>query len=198
MDEASDEELVTASLHGNSGAFTDLVRRYEARLRGYCGRMLRDKTGGEDAAQEVFLKAYRNLSSFRNESKFSTWLFRIAHNHCLDRLRSTRFLKFFSLNESPTDERRDIERAVATLPDVVGQAATRELLEHLLSCLSPDYRSLVILCDGFGYTYEELSQMVGGSIESIKARLKRARKKLVERRAELEGSKGAQAMGERV
>ncbi len=175
----SDEELVAASLEGKNQAFAELVRRYETRIRGYCAQMLRNPSLAEDIAQETFLKAYVKLSGFRSDSSFSTWLYRIATNRCIDECRKQKRRSFFGLDTIPeiADEVSDSE----TLE-------TRQQLVQILSGMSDEYRSVLLLRESQGLSYAELAETLGCSLESVRAKLKRARKKAVEVRERLLGT----------
>src|SRR4051812_42500427 len=84
----SDKELVARARDGDDRAFGELIRRHHARIAGLCASLLGGPSQADDAAQEVFLKAYRSLGQYRGTSSFSTWLYRIASNQCLDLLRA--------------------------------------------------------------------------------------------------------------
>ncbi len=92
-----DLELLRATADGDSGAFEELVRRHQDRVIAVCQRLLGDREEARDAAQEVFLKVFRKAGRFRPDAKVSTWLYRIAVNHCLNQLRRRKVARFFSL-----------------------------------------------------------------------------------------------------
>lgn len=164
-----DLELVREARAGDGSAFGELVRRHQARVLGLCAAMLRDPGRAEDAAQDVFLKAYRSLGAFRGESSFATWLHRIAANRCLDLLRAESRREALPLEAA--------EARPAPSPDSEG----RDLLERALAALPPDYRLILVLREVQGLSYEEAAEAMECSLDSVKARLRRAREALEER-----------------
>jgi RNA polymerase sigma-70 factor (ECF subfamily) len=174
--EQSDDELVAASLNGDKLAFAELVRRYETRIRSFCQQMLRNRALAEDVAQDTFLKAYDKLASFRNDSSFSTWLYRIASNRCIDECRKQKRRSFFGL-EDLREEPSAAPRSEAL--------ESREQLRLILSGLSDEYRSLLLLRESEGLSYAQLAETLGCSIEAIRSKLKRARQKAVQIRNSL-------------
>lgn len=168
--------LVQEVLAGSPDSFEPLVRRHEARVRTLCAALLRDAAEAEDAAQEVFLKAYRALGRFRNESSFSTWIHRIAHNHCLDVFKSRKRRPAESLDAL-------LEKGDGVLAgrDDGSPAPGRNLgLHQLLNGLSSEYRTVLVLREVQGFDYAEIAKIMGVTVDSVKARLRRARQSLVE------------------
>lgn len=185
---ADDTAALEAVRSGNRDAFSILVRRYETKVRGYCARMLSSAADAEDAAQEVFIKAFRSLHRFRGDASFSSWLYRIAANHCIDLARKeriSRWFRFGSLAETKVGAGSE-DRSAAVSTEGALSVATRQLLEQVLMALPPAQRSLIILREAHGLSYEELAQTLQVSEESVRAHLKRARKKLFEIRAKIE------------
>lgn len=175
--ESGDAEIVALVQAGERDAFAELVRRHEPRIRGYCRYMLKDFAAAEDAAQEVFIKAFLALGAYRGEASFSTWLYRIAMNHCCDLARKKRYLSFFIDRRELTPQ---LEIGVAR--DVSGSESTliaKQTLSALLQCLSEKDRSLILLREAYGLSYQELMEVSNSTEESVRSRLKRARKKLL-------------------
>lgn len=177
----SDSELAAAALAGSQDAFRELVVRFERPVYSLILRMVQDSGTAEDLAQEVFLKAFRNLRSYDPGRKFSSWLFKIAHNATIDHLRRgavdtvplegtgeddaspAAFLAdTASENPAAVAERRDMARA----------------LERAISGLRPEYREAVVLRYVEGLAYEEIGDTMGLPIGTIKTFLHRARKAL--------------------
>ena len=123
----------------------------------------------DDAAQDIFVKAYERLPSFKEESSFGTWLYRLASNHCLDLLRARSRRKTESL-----------ESLVSEPAETPGSSAG-ELAHHLLSLLSADHRLILSLRELQGLTYDEIAQVLGLSLDAVKAKLRRARIELQEK-----------------
>jgi RNA polymerase sigma-70 factor (ECF subfamily) len=173
--------LVEAFRQGRPGAFDAIMRAHQDRVYAFCARMLSDREEALDAAQEVFLSAWRNLSTFRGDSALSTWLLRIAANRCLNRIRQR---KSVAAREEPWPdgdaggEKPEFQPASpeTNRPDRVAEnRETGELLSRALGRIDPDSRWLVILSDVEGFSYEELADMAGLPVGTVKSRLHRAR-----------------------
>lgn len=175
-----DTELVLLTVKGDQAAFGQLVERYEQRLRGYCYQMLSDYSLAEDAAQESFLKAYRSIRRFRSDSLFSTWLFKIAANHCRDLLRSRKRTRAESLEALTEHDRGKIQKLISEGPSTLERVEHRELVAKLLSQLPVEQREIVILRDVEDWDYAQIGQALGCSLDAVKGRLKRARQNLAE------------------
>ena len=176
-----DNELVSRVRDGERDAFAGLIRAHHAWVLGLCAVTLGDRALAEDAAQEVFLKAYRALPGFRGGSSFSTWLHRIAANHCLDLLRSRSRRKTESWDELLENEGERIHRLLAAPPDQERAREDADLIQRVLSCLPPKYRMALTLREVQGLTYQEIAETMECTIDSVKARLKRARRDFKER-----------------
>ena len=176
-----DEEArsIDAVLAGEPAAFEALVRDNEKAVYRLCYRMLGDEQDALDASQEAFFKAYRGLGSFRRESRFSVWLYRLASNACLDMLRKR--------PDAPPASLTDEEGGALDLPDSAPspqEAAEaqeqREAVRRALLKLSPDFRQAVVLRDVNGLSYEEIAGISGVEPGTVKSRIFRARRKLAE------------------
>ncbi len=176
------EVLVEAARRGKPGAFEAIVRAHQDRVYAFCSRMLSDREEALDAAQDVFLSAYRNMAGFRGDSSLSTWLLRIAANRCLNviRKRSARAAKetsFSGMGSGDADDPPfDPQGRDADRPDRI--TAGRELgaiLLRALDRLDPESRSLVLLSDAEGLSYEELAEASGLPLGTVKSKLHRAR-----------------------
>ena len=164
MGREEDSEWVRRARGGDRDAFAALVRGHHARILRLCLSMLRDPADAEDAAQEVFLKAYKSLDRFAGDCAFSTWLHRIAANQCLDLLRkaSRRRTESLDAEEDPSPE-----------PGASLEAA--DLAARALAGLPEDYRLILVLRETQGLSYLELAETLECSLDSVKARLRRAR-----------------------
>jgi RNA polymerase sigma-70 factor, ECF subfamily len=177
--EPSDEHLVSLSKDGNLGAFNSLVERYQGPVFNLCLRLIGDSSSAEDATQEAFLSAYRSISKFAG-GNFRSWLFRIAANESKDELRRR-------MRRGPQDSLTadDDDHAGIDPPDTgetpadyaerleMGRGITNALME-----LSFDHRQAVLLSDLHGYRYDEIAEMTGASIGTVKSRIHRGREKL--------------------
>jgi len=178
--ENDEKQLLLAAQSGDKDAFSELVRVYQSPIRSYCLSMLRNRAIAEEVAQDVFLKAYKNLSGFRHDSKFSTWLYRIASNRCIDLARRNKLASFFSYFDKEQQPIRAYEERSSVSADVAIPTDAKLALEKLLAALPANYRSILLLREAQGLSYQELADSLGCSIDSVKSRLKRARKKALE------------------
>lgn len=180
-DMTDDVDIIAEVLGGNREAYAEIVRRYEGRVRGHCLMMLADPTQADDAAQEVFIKAYQSLGQFGNRSAFSTWLYRITANHCYDLLRKTARRKTESWEALLEREGEKIEALLARPSSGDGAADQIELLAKVFSCLPEKSRTILLLREKDGLSYQELAAALDCSLDAVKARLKRARRELEEK-----------------
>jgi RNA polymerase sigma-70 factor (ECF subfamily) len=180
----ADEELrlVEAATRGDVESFNALVRLYEGRVYNLCYRMLGDAESAADAAQDTFLSAYRNLRSFRGGS-LRSWLLRIATNTCYDTLRARKRRPAVSLDAADEDD----QSSPLQLPDSSETpdefALRRELagaIQRGLDTLPEDQRAVLILSDIEGLSYEEIAQVTGANLGTVKSRLSRGRSRLRE------------------
>jgi RNA polymerase sigma-70 factor (ECF subfamily) len=173
--------LIRRVLSGERQAYAGLVREHQREILRLCRSLVGDPAKAEDAAQEAFLRAYKALADFKGNASFLTWISRIASNFCLELLRKEGRRredswdamlertgeKAHGLLHEPADGGRSIER--------------REVVESVLSVLSPEHRLALTLRELQGFSYDEISQAMGCTVDSVKARLRRARAKIVER-----------------
>ncbi len=178
--EPSDAELVEQTLRGSQAAFGVLVRRYERPVFSVVVRIVRDPELSADICQEAFVRAYRFLSSFDPRYRFSSWIFRIAHNVAVDHLRRRR-IATVSLDSAA-------EPGGATLAEFLederGEAPSRAVeranlagaLEQALAGLRPDYREVLLLRFQQDLSYSEIAQVTGLPLGTVKTYLHRGRK----------------------
>lgn len=180
-----DRTLVEKTREGDRIAFDRLVIKYRDRIVGLCARLLCNPTEGEDAAQETFLKVYRNLDRFRGDAEFFTWLYRIALNTCRNRQRSwwSRFRRMAVRLDEP------IQTENGPRPRELGDTRmipTKDLRRRRLGAaireglrgLAAKHRELVVLRDIQGLSYEEIERLTGLPAGTVKSRLSRAREAL--------------------
>lgn len=175
------EELIPKILSGDTSAYAEIVRAHQTKVLGLCTSLLGNATQAEDAAQEVFIKAYQSLRSFRGDSAFSTWLYRITANHCKDLLRKRSREKTESLDAMMEESAEGVQRLFEPSFDPSGVAGASDLIEKLLSSLSPDERLILTLREVQGLSYQEISSTLQCSLDAVKARLRRARQTLEEK-----------------
>ena len=174
----SDAELVRSAKAGDADAFGELVERNETKIYGLCLKMLGNQEDAEDCLQEVFIKAFKALPGFRGEARFSTWLYRIAYNESLMRLRKKK-LDTVSLDQPIELEESDVSRDLAdwtTDPraDVMNNELSDVLVRHVNE-LDPDNRIVFLMRDVHGLSTNDTADALGLSVSAVKSRLHRAR-----------------------
>lgn len=165
-----DKHAVEGTLDGDTEMFAHIVLRHQRGLSGFCGAMLCGE-GGEDAAQEVFLKAFQALHEFRGDSAFSSWLYRIAFNHCSNLKKSLARRRTCSLEDLSPQAREKAMAAPAATPD---GAPELDALAAAMARLPANYRLLIAL-HLQGKDYAEIAEVAGISVEGVRGRLRRAR-----------------------
>lgn len=174
-----EQQWIDQARQGDSDAFERLVRLYEKRVFALTSRMCRNPSDAEEAAQEAFLAAWQGLAFFRGEASFSTWLYRLASNACVDLLRRENrhqsnagpSLDDGELALDPTDESPS-PHALAE------QAELRQQIETALSALPPEYRQVLILREMHQRTYDEIAEICSLDLGTVKSRISRGRKRL--------------------
>ena len=172
----SDERLVELSLDGDEGAFGVLVRRYQRRLTAFLSQLVGDMELARELSQEAFVRAWSALERFNPKYRFSTWLFRIAHNLGIDQLRRRRLLTTpLYRTDSEGDE---VEVVVPDLDkDPLGHLENRALaseLREVIDGLRPEYRELVLLRHFGGLSYQEIADFTEMPLGTVKNKLFRA------------------------
>ena len=182
----SDElALVRAAKAGDIGAFEQLVHRYDRNVFRIAQHITQNREDAEDVVQDAFLKSYENLKNFQEQSKFYTWLVRIAVNEALMRLRRRRPERMVSLDEEVKTEEDSMPREVADWTpnpeQQYSQAELKDILTRTIQGLPASFRTVFVLRDVEGLSTEETAEALGLSIPAVKSRLLRARLQLRER-----------------
>lgn len=175
--------VIREVLDGNANAFEDIVREYEKNIYNIALRMCGDREDALDISQESFLKAYHSLHSFRGDSKFSVWLYRIVSNTCLDFLRERKRRAEVPLAREDDDgeaEQADIRDESLSPETLLEQKLTREALRRGLASLPEDQRRILLLREIQGFSYDEIGQILSLESGTVKSRIFRARRKLCE------------------
>ncbi len=177
----SDIELIASAIRGREDGFEEIVRRYQRPITNYVFRMLNDYDSALDVTQEVFIKVYNSLSKYSSEYKFSTWLYRIAHNAAIDHIRrkspnqqsieaengdGSYQLQLESPNPSPEQERERSE--------------WRTEIAAVVKCLPAAYRELILLRHSQDMSYDEIAEITNLPLGTVKNRLFRAREMMRE------------------
>jgi RNA polymerase sigma-70 factor (ECF subfamily) len=178
-------QLVRRAKRGDDSAFEELVRRYDRNVFRIAQHITQNREDAEDVVQEAFLKAYGNLTKFQEQSKFYTWLVRIAVNEALMKLRRRKPERTVSLDEEVKTEDDSLPREVADWSpnpeQMYNQAELRDILTRTIQGLPEGFRTVFVLRDKEGLSTEETAEALGLSIPAVKSRLLRARLQLRER-----------------
>lgn len=176
-DDSHDAQLVARSLAQDHEAFGQLIDRHAPRIVNLAYRMVGNRTEAEDLAQEAFLAAFKALPTFRSDSKFSTWLYRIASNKCMDWLRVKRPGQ--RQHDLDADEQLDLHVAEERTPeDILSQQQVAQELEQAIQRLPPLYREAFILKHVEGLSYEEMEEILGVNGDTLKMRVYKGRVQL--------------------
>ncbi len=177
----SDVELIEKAIGGRDDEFEELVRRYQRPITGYVYRMLNNYDASLDVTQEVFIKVYNSLARYSSEYKFSTWLYRIAHNAAIDYMRRN------SVNQQSIEaENADgtyqlqIESPRPTPEQEREQSEWRAEIEMVIKCLPTIYRELIFLRHTQDLSYDEIAEVTNLPLGTVKNRLFRAREMMRE------------------
>jgi RNA polymerase sigma-70 factor (ECF subfamily) len=177
--------LVEAARSGDIGAFESLVRRYDRNVFRIAQHITQNREDAEDVVQDAFLKAYQNLGQFQGQSKFYTWLVRIAVNEALMRLRRRRPERMVSIDEDVKTEEDSMPREIADWSpnpeQLYTQAELKDILGKTIQGLPPSFRTVFVLRDVEGLSTEETASALELSVPAVKSRLLRARLQLRER-----------------
>jgi RNA polymerase sigma-70 factor (ECF subfamily) len=174
----ADSELVQTTLAGRESGFEELVRRYQRPIAAYVYRMVGDYDAALDLTQEVFIKVYASLSRYRPEFKFSTWIYKIAHNAAIDHLR--RHATREAVASSETGPETTVESRRLS-PEQESERTERcSEIEIVVQMLPAPYRELILLRHSQDLSYEEIAEVTGLPLGTVKNRLFRAREAMRE------------------
>jgi RNA polymerase sigma-70 factor (ECF subfamily) len=173
----ADGELVTRAISGREDGFEELVRRYQRPIAAYVYRMVGNYESALDLTQEVFIKIYGSLERYRPEYKFSTWIYKIAHNAAVDHLRRHAVREQSLVRETDTGEQRELPLASNRLtPEQEYAGKERRVeIEQVVQQLPPAYRELIVLRHSHDLSYDEIAEVTGLPLGTVKNRLFRAR-----------------------
>lgn len=172
----ADGELVLTAVSGREAAFEELVRRYQRPIASYVYRMVGDYDAALDLTQEVFIKVYNSLSRYRSEFKFSTWIYKIAHNTAIDHLRRhTVRDQIMTSGGDVTRSEIAIESRRLTPEQESEREERRSEIESVVQSLPAAYRELIVLRHSHDLSYDEIAEVTGLPLGTVKNRLFRAR-----------------------
>ncbi|TCK98207.1 RNA polymerase RpoE-like sigma-24 subunit [Natranaerovirga hydrolytica] len=177
-----EKKLIKKAQKGQVDAFETLIINYEKKIYNLAYQMFHNEQDAYDISQEVFIKVYQSIDKFNFSSKFSTWLHRITVNTAIDEMRKRKNKQtesidaMIELGESKVTKQYDNQEM--TPEDLVLRKERNEDLIHLLNQLKAEHKTIIVLRDIKGFSYEEISQILNCSIGTVKSRLSRARAKL--------------------
>ena len=177
QDARTEHDLIERAGRGDADAFEQLLSAQEGRMYAVALRMCGNREDAQDCMQEAMIRIYRAISSFKGQSSFSTWVYRVTMNSCLDELRRRKARTATSLDAmvengfAPTDESDTPERHTL-------QAEQRRLLEKTIAELPEDMRAAIVLRDIQGCSYDEIAQVLETNVGTIKSRISRGRERL--------------------
>lgn len=190
----NEQELILKSQNGDDESFSNLILPYERKMINYAYRMLGNEEDASDAVQETMIRVWKSIGSFRGKSSFSTWLYTVLNNVCLDLLRKKkRRGDHMNLSINQSDENDDeyelqVEDTSPGPFDNYRKKMAAEVLEKALSELSPEHRTVIVMRDIHGFEYEEIAKATGLSLGTVKSRINRGRlylRKILEENREL-------------
>ena len=178
----TDEDLIQKIKNGDIDAFDQLVHRYEGKIYSVAYRFMGNHADAGDLAQDTFIRMYQALPSFRGDSSFATWLYRVAANACRDELRKRQRRRSVSMDEM-------IEASPANMPaasdyspeETVQRHETQRQVQECLNRLSDDHRLILVMREIRGLSYEEIAGVLDCSLGTVKSRISRARNALKEK-----------------
>lgn len=176
-----ENKLIKKCTQGDIDAFEELIVKYEKTTYNIALRMLRNKDDAMDISQEAFIKVFKSIKTFNFESSFSTWLYRIVTNTCLDFLRknSNTSLSIDSpINTEDGEIQRDIPDISNNTEEIFEKQLTKELVHRAINKLDENHKTVIILRDIEGFSYEEVAQILDCSLGTVKSRISRARNSL--------------------
>ncbi len=177
----TDVELIAKAIRGREDGFEELVRRYQRPITAYVYRMLGDYESSLDVTQEVFIKVYNSLEKYSSDYKFSTWLYRIAHNAAIDYMRrnSVNLQSLETENEEGAYQLQ-LESPLLTPEQERERSEWRSEIEAVVKCLPAVYRELILLRHAQDLSYDEIAEVTNLPLGTVKNRLFRAREMMRE------------------
>jgi len=169
-------EIIKRCQQGDRVAFNELVHRHERKVFNICFRILGNREEAEDVAQDVFVTVFRAIKSFRGDSAFSTWVYRVAVNNCKNRLKYLRRRGYFKTEvkhqREYSDEREDLPE------EAMNRTELNSEIQTAIEGLDEEYREVIVLRDVQGFSYEEISGILQLKEGTVKSRIHRARMEL--------------------
>ncbi|MFQ6608817.1 MAG: RNA polymerase sigma factor, partial [Fidelibacterota bacterium] len=162
--------------------FNKIYNRYEKPIYNYVWRLVGEQPIAEDLTQEIFIKVYRNLTGFQGKSKLSTWIYKIATNACIDYFRTSAYKRQMNTvdieDQNINNSTHDETESNLSIEDLIIKDDMKKCIHQCVDDLPSDYRSVIVLHDLQGFKNREIAEILDASIDNVKIRLHRARKKL--------------------
>ncbi|HID06351.1 MAG TPA: sigma-70 family RNA polymerase sigma factor [Armatimonadetes bacterium] len=190
--EINERELLERCKRGDNDAWEQLISIYHTRVYSTAYRMLGNHDDAMDAAQDVFIRVFEKVNSFRGASSLGTWIYRITVNICLDYLKRRREVTFSSLNPDEHETTLLIPDPSPSPEDVAERKEVQELVHRALEQLAPEHRAVIVLCDLEQLSYDEAAQVLGIPLGTLKSRLNRGRLALKDILLKLMSADGSQ------
>jgi RNA polymerase sigma-70 factor, ECF subfamily len=168
----TDDELVARSIGGDAESFNELITRWERPIYALAYRVIGREEDARDVCQETFLRAFRALPGFKGEAKFSSWLYRIALNLCRDWIRRQRRAPVVQMPEGIEPSELAAERGpVESIEELVGRRQLSAVVEEAMRLLPDEQRTAIVLKEYHGMTFQEIADMQGCPLSTVKTRL---------------------------
>ncbi|MTI66725.1 MAG: sigma-70 family RNA polymerase sigma factor [Firmicutes bacterium] len=176
-------KLIKKCKKGDIDAFEKLIENHEKRAYNIALKMLKDPNDAMDVSQEAFIKVFKSIKKFNHKSSFSTWLYRIVVNTCIDFIKKNK--KNYSLDQSIQTEEGEIKREITDLSitdpkEILDKKLTREFVQSAINKLDEIHKTVIILRDIQEFSYKEISEILDCSLGTVKSRIKRGRDNLKE------------------
>lgn len=175
-----DKKLIKKAQKGDTEAFEKLIEKYQNVVYGIAYRYAQNSDDAADMAQEVFLKMFKNINTFKFKSKLSTWIYRVAANTCIDLAKKTgNDNNTYSIDDSSSDYGSRYLEVADPSPEpveVVLGGEIKDAVNTAISSLNEEYRTVIILRDIEGLSYDEISEIIDCSVGTVKSRISRGRK----------------------
>jgi len=180
---AEDKRLIKLAKNGDVTAFEKLIEIYQSKVYNLAYKMFGNPEDASDLAQEALIKIFKNISTFKEESQFSTWIYRIAYNLYVDELRKRKKFDVQSIDEQYEDSNESKITIIDNRPtpeQYVENKEKAEIVHNAINKLSAEHKAAIILRDIDGHTYEEIAEIQNCSLGTVKSRINRARGQLKE------------------
>lgn len=175
-----EKELVTKVKNGDTDAFERIIKLYEKKICSVIYYMVKNENVVEDIAQEVFIKLYKNISKFNEQSSLYTWIYRITVNACYDQIKKERKITYINnhIETEDGEQEIEIEDEKQNVSDIIEKRMEKEMLIRAIKMLPDEARALIVLRDIRGFTYWEIADMLKLKLGTVKSKISRARSQL--------------------